>query len=276
MARAPLLDGPGFNQLVRGRDAYYLYNVNDSYVGRSIERYAEYAGLEARFLERLCGEGDVVLEVGANIGAHTVALAKRVGPRGRVLAFEPQRLPFQALCANVALNSLANVDCHWAAVGARRGTIRVPELDPSQPANFGGVSLAAVTEGHIVPCFALDDFAGLPRVKLLKIDVEGMEAEVLHGGRKLIERFSPHLYVENDRVDRSEALMRLIDSLGYRLYWHTPPLYDPDNAERERVDLFPNVRSFNLLCVHRDAPSAVAGATPVEDFTAHPLKRDPG
>ena len=258
---------------MRGRDAWYVYNVNDSYVGRSIEKYGEYAGIEARFLASLCGEGDVVLEVGANIGAHTVGLATRVGPTGRVLAFEPQRLAFQALCANVALNSLVNVDCYWAALGERRGTVTVPELDPSQPANFGGVSLAGVTQGRSVACFTLDDFIGAPRVRLVKIDVEGMEADVLRGGVKLIERFRPLLYVENDRVDRSEALMRLVDGLGYRLYWHTPPLYDPANVERDPEDLFPNVRSFNLLCVHRDVPAEVRGVAAVTDFTAHPLRR---
>lgn len=273
MSRPRLLDPAGFNQLVRGRDAWYVYNVNDSYIGRSIEKYGEYAGVEARFLASLCRDGDVVFEVGANIGAHTVGLAKRVGPRGRVLAFEPQRLAFQALCANVALNSLVNVDCYWAAVGERRGTITVPELDPSQPTNFGGVALAGVTQGRSVGCYALDDFIGAPDVRLVKVDVEGMEADVLRGGAKLVERFRPHLYVENDRVDRSEALMRLIAGFGYRLYWHTPPLYDPANVEGDPEDVFPSVRSFNLLCVHRDVATEVRGVEEIVDFTRHPLDR---
>jgi len=273
MSRTRLLEPTGFNQLVRGRDAWYLYNVNDSYIGRSIEKYGEYAGIEARFLARLCNDGDVVFEVGANIGAHTVTLARRVGSGGRVLAFEPQRLAFQSLCANVALNSLANVDCYWAALGERRGTIAVPELDPGQPANFGGVSLEQSRQGRSVACFTLDDFIAAPRVRLVKIDVEGMEADVIRGGLRLIERFRPHLYVENDRVDKSEALMRLIDGLGYRLYWHTPPLYDADNARHDPENLFPDVRSFNMLCVHRDAPAEVTGVAPIADFTLHPLRR---
>lgn len=274
MSRARLLDAAGFNQLVQGRDGWYLYNANDSYVGRSIEKYGEYAGIEARFLATLCAPGDVVVEAGANIGAHTVGLAKRVGTTGRVIAFEPQRLAFQALCANVALNSLANVDCHWAALGERRGTIAVPELDPSRPANFGGLSLAGATKGRRVPCLTLDELLGVPRVKLVKVDVEGMEADVLRGGAAFIGRFKPHLYVENDRVEKSEALMRLIDGMGYRLYWHLPPLFDPDNVERDAEDLFPNVRSFNMLCVHRDAAVQVRGMAPIDDFTRHPLRRD--
>ena len=271
--RARLLRAEGFNQLARSRDGHLLYNINDTYVGRSIEVYGEYAGIEARFLARLCGDDDVVIEVGANIGAHTVGLAGRVGATGRVLAFEPQRLAFQTLCANVALNSLANVDCYWAAVGEKRGSMLVPELDPAQQANFGGLSLEGATQGRRVPCFALDEFVAMPRLKLVKIDVEGMEGDVLRGATALLAKFKPHLYVENDRVDRSEALMRLIDSLGYRLYWHTPALFDPDNPYGATRNEFPNVRSFNLFCVHREAHAEVAGATPVTDFTHHPLRR---
>ena len=128
MNRSRLLESDGHNQLAKGRNGYYLYNTNDTYVGRAIEKYGEYGGQEARFLEKLCSAGDIVIEVGANIGAHTVVLAGRVGPSGHVLAFEPQRLAFQTLCANVALNSFTHVDCYWAALGAQRGSIAVPEL----------------------------------------------------------------------------------------------------------------------------------------------------
>ena len=273
MDRSRLLETGGFNELAHSDAGYLLYNTHDVYIGRSIAKYGRYAGIEARFLERLCASGDNVIEVGANIGAHTVAIARRVGPQGRVLAFEPQRLVFQALCANVALNSLANVDCHWAAVGRTRGAASVPELDPNQAANFGGVSLANVAQGRSVPCFTLDDFVAMPQLKLVKIDVEGMEQDVLAGGTRILGKLKPVLYVENDRVDRSESLMRAIDALGYRMYWHTPPLFDPHNPYGDGEDLFPNVRSFNLLCVHRERAIEVAGCEAVKDFTQHPLRR---
>jgi FkbM family methyltransferase len=273
MTRSRLLEAEGFNQLAKGRDAYFLYNTNDVYIGRAIEKYGEYGGVEARFLQRLCADGDVVIEVGANIGAHTVGLARHVGATGRVLAFEPQRLAFQTLCANMALNSIANADCYWAALGAKRGAIAVPELDPGRPANFGGLTLARAQQGRSVPCFTLDDFLSVPRLKLVKIDVEGMESDVVRGGSKLLDRFKPYLYVENDRVDKSEALMRLLDSFGYRLYWHTPALFDPNNDYRETENLFPNVLSFNMLCIHRDVQTQVSGCTAVTDFSFHPLRR---
>lgn len=100
-----------------------------------------------------------------------------------------------------------------------------------------------------------------------------MESDVIRGGLQLLAKFKPHLYVENDRVDKSEALMRLLDSLGYRLYWHTPALFDPNNAYREAENLFPNVLSFNMLGIHRDTQAQVFGCTAVTDFSYHPLRR---
>jgi FkbM family methyltransferase len=273
MKRSRLLDSDGHNQLAKGRNGYYLYNTNDTYVGRAIEKYGEYGGPEARFLEKLCAADDIVIEAGANIGAHTVVIARRVGPTGHVLAFEPQRLAFQMLCANVALNSFTHVDCYWAALGEKRGSIAVPELDPAQHLNFGGVSLRNAQPGRSVPCVTLDDFVALPRLKLVKIDVEGMEGDVLRGGLRLIAKFKPHLYIENDRVDQSEALMRLLDNLGYRLYWHTPALFEADNYYQDEENVFPNIYSFNMLGVHREMPTAVSGCTPVTDLSFHPLRR---
>ena len=95
-----------------------LYNFHDLYIGRSLDLYGEYSEGEIDLFGQIVQPGQVVVEVGANIGAHTVFLAHRSGPAARVLAFEPQRIVFQTLCANLALNSITNVD---ASAGRRRG-----------------------------------------------------------------------------------------------------------------------------------------------------------
>lgn len=273
---AHLLEDSGFNQLARTRDGYCLYNRNDTYIGKAVEKYGEFSALEMKALVRLCGSGDVVIEVGANIGAHTVALARHVGPGGAVLAFEPQRLVFQALCANVALNSLKNVYCYWAAVGARTGRISVPDLDPEQDANFGGLSLGRATGGFEVPCMTLDGFLSLPRLKLLKIDVEGMESEVLAGAEQLIARFRPLLYLENDRIEKSEALIRRLDALGYDLYWNLPPLYNPANFYGVAENIYPRIVSVNMIGIHRDNRLLPPPGERISDFTAHPMRKKAG
>ena len=270
--RARLLQADGFNQLAAVPAGYWLYNIHDLYIGQAIAKYGEYARLETRFLEPLCHPGDIVIDVGANIGVHTVTFARRVGSEGAVIAFEPQRLVFQALCANVALNSLANVECHQAAIGATRGTVVVPELDFNRAANFGAVSLATNRQGRPVPMLPLDDFAGLPRLRLVKIDIEGMEIEAIEGAKRLIAQFRPLLYVENDRVENSERMLRLIDDLGYDMYWHVTPLFNPDNAYGERDNIYEKLASFNVLGVHRDARANVVGVEKITDFASHPLR----
>src|SRR5262249_30763115 len=152
----------------------------------------------------------------ANIGAHTLPLAHLVGPSGRVLAFEPQRIPFYSLCANVVLNNLSNVVCHQMAAGETAGTLAVPDLDYWAENNFGGLELAcdySQCRTYSVPVVRIDDLQ-LDACHFMKIDVEGMEKLVLAGAVETIRRFRPLLYVEDDRFEKSAALRAFLDSLG--------------------------------------------------------------
>lgn len=234
-----------------------LYNPMDAYVGRSLELYGEFSEGEVELFRQMLQPGHVVVEAGANIGAHTLFLAQAVGPSGAVVAFEPQRLVFQTLCANLALNDLTNVRACHAAVGNAPGFITVPLLDPSRPQNFGGLGLGNWAKGEQVPVMTIDSFE-LARCDLLKADVEGMEAEVLTGAAQTIRRHRPVLYVENDREEKSEALIRLIFELGYRAWWHLPPLFNPANFRAHRENVFGSVVSLNLLCVPKDRPANIA------------------
>jgi FkbM family methyltransferase len=164
-----------------------VYNVHDKYIGRSLDLYGEYSQAEVDLFRQIVKPGQVVVEVGANIGAHTVFLARAVGPQGRVLTFEPQRLIYQTLCANLALNNITNASCWQAAVGRQPGEVRVPVLDYSQPNNFGGVALGKAHEGEVVPVVTLDSLQ-LARCAFLKIDVEGMEQEVIEGAVATLQR----------------------------------------------------------------------------------------
>ncbi|HSU65369.1 MAG TPA: FkbM family methyltransferase, partial [Tepidisphaeraceae bacterium] len=239
-----------FNRLKECRYGRMLYNVNDIYVGRSLDLYGEFSEGEVEVFRKTIRAGDVVVEAGANIGAHTVYLARETGPQGAVIAFEPQRLVFQTLCANIALNSFTNVICKQSAVGDAPGTLLVPSLDPARENNFGGLSLLGHSHGEPVPVVRLDDL-GLARCRLLKVDVEGMELQVLKGAAKLIERCTPALYVENDRTENSADLVRFIDSLNYDAYWHLPPLYNPQNFQRNPDNVFGPTHSINMLCLKR-------------------------
>ena len=255
-------DNPGlasgdFNALAECRSGTMLYNRHDKYVGASLRKYGECSRGETLLFQIVVQPGMTVLEIGANIGMHTLDLARLVGPTGGLHVFEPQRLVFQVLCAILALNSVANVFTHHAAVGERSGTLLVPRLDPNQHANFGGLSLLGPEHGEAVPLITVDGL-GLDACHLMKVDVEGMETEVLQGAVATIERFRPMLYVENDRPDRSAELIRTIQSLGYRLYWHVPYLYNAENFRDDPENIFGNFVSVNMLCVPTELPQDLA------------------
>lgn len=251
-----------FNVLADCRHGRMVFNRHDRYLGRSLLTYGEFSQGEGEFFEGILRPGDVVLEAGANIGAHTVHLSALVGPTGAVLAFEPQRLAFQCLCANTALNSLDNVWAQQAALGETPGTLLVPVLDPRQENNVGGLEISGHTKGEPVPVETIDRLA-LTRLNLLKADVEGMEVPVLRGAENTISRLRPILYVENDRREKSSELIRLIREFGYRLWWHLPPLFNQHNWRNVTENLFPNLVSINMFCVPAEGAVQVVGAREV-------------
>jgi FkbM family methyltransferase len=261
------------NGLVAGRHGYFIANKYDEYLGLALIRYGEYGELEWTLLAQLVKPGATVVEVGANIGTHTVSLAKAVGPGGRVIAVEPQRIIHQYLCANISLNALLNVEAHQAGCGAEAGEMVVPAIDyfAKRGQNFGGLSLAADGPGEPVPIVRLDDIMRGRPAQLIKIDVEGMEAQVLTGARRLIETSRPLLYVENDRLEKSDALLSLIWSMNYQTFWHIPRLFNPANFFGDAENIYGAVASFNLLCTPREGAWSVQGLAEVTGLGEHPL-----
>jgi FkbM family methyltransferase len=253
---------PRLTALKDCRHGRMLFLKRDQYIGRSLDLYGEFSELEARAFSQLLRADDVVVEAGANIGSHTVHIAKLVGTRGLVLAFEPQRVIHELLCANVALNELFHVRPYRAALGRDVGTIKVPLVDYAGENNFGGISLSQSSAGEEVPLLALDGFT-LPSLRMLKVDVEGMEAEVLWGARQTIAKLRPILYLENDRQAQSEGLVRLIEELGYNMWWHWPPLFNPGNFANLEQNVFAGIVSINLLCIPKEMPTDISGLRPV-------------
>lgn len=257
--------------IVAGRDGYFMVNRMDLYVGQAIELYGEYNGFEAMLLQQMIGRGDIVVEVGANIGAHTVGLAKAVGPTGMVYAFEPQRACFALLQAQIALNQLANVYAFSEGVGRQRGRLFVPPTNYGALGNFGGIPLTNEESAEPVEVVTLDERLADVPCRLVKIDVEGMEEDVIRGGLNLIRKYHPLLYVENDRPDKSRDLVALIMAQGYRLWWHIPPLFREDNYFGVVPNVYGTVGSFNMICA-REPHAACAGLREITSpDQPHPL-----
>lgn len=165
--------------------------VVDASLGRGVEHEVYYHGTyEAgtlRVLETVLRPGDIFLDIGANIGLMTLAAARVVGPQGRVYAFEPVSSTLALLKRNLELNDFQNVHPQPTALGSARETRPIYE---HLEVNRGAASLVpsgASPTGVFVPVTTLDSFVRAARlegrIRAVKIDVEGWEAEVLAGGR---------------------------------------------------------------------------------------------
>ena len=245
------------------RHGLFAYNVNDLYIGRSLDEYGEWSEGELSLLFQVLQPGAIVLDVGANIGTHTVAFAKHVTASGAVIAFEPQRIQFQLLCANVALNALVNVKCINAAASDRRGEVLIPAIDPTLAANFGAIKSEGHAAGERTETMKIDDLQ-LGRCNLIKIDVEGHEPKVLAGARKMITKLRPVLFVENNSEERSRAVLIAIADLGYNSWWHIGDYFNPQNYFGKPERLFGEYREANVLCFPKEAQVNAGNLWPVE------------
>lgn len=264
-------------RLVFGRHGPCLVNTADVYVGQAIAFYGEYGELEMAFMRQLLQPGRDVVEVGANIGSHTVPLARAAEAMGRrLLAIEPQPVLFQNMCANVALGRLLNVQAENCACAAQPGWLSFAPQDYTRIGNFGGVAMEAgpqASDGHQrVRSVPLDDLVDDSwDVGLLKIDVEGFEQEVLEGARRTIARHQPYIYIENDRVEKSRALIEWLWSVNYKMWFHLPALFNPDNFAGNSDNRYGNLISVNMLAV--PAATTVNLGPPLTDAGFHPLAR---
>jgi len=250
------------------RHGRFSFFPDDAYVGRSLLLYGEYGECELLAMRKMLCPGNVVVEVGANIGSLTIPMAQMIAPGGKLIAFEPQPLNAALLRANVAANDLAGVvEVIEAAASNHYSLMKIPKLDELGHRNFGAVEVGG---GSLdVTCQPIDGLK-LDRLTMLKIDAEGHELEVIEGARQTIERFQPILYVENDREDKSRALIAAITDLGYRLYWHRPMLWNPQNFAGHKKNVFGEVVSLNMLGAHNESGIAVSGMEPVADLRFDP------
>jgi len=189
-----------------------------------------------------------ILDIGAYSGVYTVALARFPFPRVTVHAFEAQREIFEMLARTVALNGLDNVRCHHKAVSSESGRIiRFQPVDYGTPANFGSVEIEPARKPDFdgrrleraseeVGTMRVDDLA-LGRVRLMKIDVEGMEHKVLAGAADTIRRCRPLIFLEHEKTD-FDAVKSFLREANYRSYYAQRPniLCVPGEVSHIRIE----------------------------------------
>ena len=270
-------------QLAATRHGAMLINRNDIFMGQSFLRYGECCQFEIDLLLRLItpsgpSASGLVLEAGSNMGVHTVPLARELARQGRsMLAFEPQPVIFQQLCANLTLNGLMNVTAYPYACAAEPGIVSFEPPDYLNPGNFGGTAMSstAAPSTQTVPCCPLDSFVHDAPVALLKIDVEGHELRVLQGAQDILSRSHPILYVENDRIEQSPELIQWLFAQDYRLWWHITPAFNPDNFLHVSHNIYGDVSFVNMLGIHPSRSITIQGLPEITDPSFHPFAPQP-
>lgn len=220
----------------------------DTNIGHWMKQHGSMNPLQSYEMQSLLQPGDVVIDVGANLGCYTIPFAERVGPFGKVLAFEPFRWLQQIVSANVAINGLSNVWVMPVGLGTElnRFEARPPQLRFfSSP---GGMKMKGQQDGlkqeeamqlydwdspaeaiTVVPLDSLlvhrdaqTALLGAPavdNVRLIKIDVEGMEKDVIAGARLVVQHFKPIIWTENVAYFSSNgqdvSFLQLMDELEY-------------------------------------------------------------
>ena len=223
--------------LIVNRNDYRMVDSNRGYgVGYQILNTGSFDPQEVGFVTALLtarrtgfGDGVVAVDCGANIGVHTVEWAKHIHGWGRVIAFEAQERIYYALAGNIAINNCLNAMAHWAAVGSESRQIRIPVPDYQVPSSFGSLELKEGKNEFIGQQIDYSDAAtqaieqktidslGLDRMDLVKIDVEGMELDVLEGARETIARCKPVMVIEIIKTDAA-AVNALLKKWGYQIF----------------------------------------------------------
>ncbi|MBU4459814.1 MAG: FkbM family methyltransferase [Verrucomicrobia bacterium] len=193
------------------RDGAFVVRTPDGTEVRSVREF-DPAPLADDFAAGAPGAGAVAMDVGGNIGAVASWLARRVGPSGRVVVFEPDAANLVTLRRNLVLNGVANVDVvekgAWESAGVLEfhaggnytSSFRETDYVQKRPDLYQAVCLPVTTIDIEVARL------GLARLDLIKMDIEGSEGPALRGARETLRRFRPAVVVETHTVQGRPTL----------------------------------------------------------------------
>jgi FkbM family methyltransferase len=251
------------------RHGIFSHDDRDDTAGRALKIYGELAEEEIYLLSTLIRQGDVVLDIGANVGTHAIPFGRMVGPSGRVIAVDGQSAASTILAINVALNSAQNIQRIEGLVGDSNRTVfnsEPPLATDSFNLNLGAVSFRHVVEHVAAPdqgdwarpltMFTIDSL-NRPKCRLLKIDVEGMEFEVLFGAVGTIERTRPFIYFEQNTNEAFPRIFDLLSRFDYTLYEHVANPFNRNNFNRSEENIWGGAREINVLAVPPETEFAV-------------------
>lgn len=229
----------------------YLVDLSDT------NGHLNYFGLKDPGQKKLLSnirEGMTVLDIGANIGALTLQMAKKVSPSGKIFSFEPSPLNYQYASKNISLNNFSNIKMINQGLGNEKSTAFLYNVNPK---NRGMLRLLQDEEQNnsyekeAVEIDTLDSSIknfSIPKPDFIKIDVEGFEYKVLEGAYETLSKYKPALFIELDdqnlREQKSNAkeLVQFLKRLEYKIL---------NSETNEEIDEFSNFTDchFDIFCI---------------------------
>ena len=249
------LDGNPSGTIVAQSGRFKLVVPQDDYVGRSIKYFGDLDKKVTWVVNNVLQPGDTALDIGANLGLVSFKMLERVGPSGKVIAFEPQSRMTDFIAQSIAQNNIKNLHLQKMGLADAPATLQlsIPEH------NAGAASFVSEGGGRVeeVPVTTLDDFHqsdGLDGVRLIKIDVEGYESRVFKGGKAFLTSVKPDVIIfeENQRTGEIPESVSIIQSYGYDVFsmpkaWFTITLQP----------FQPHADGHDFVAIHKDAPAAL-------------------
>jgi len=220
-------------RLIEGRHGQFLALRTDVGVADELASTGVWEQDQVDLFARLVRPGETALDVGANIGHHSVALSKIVGETGHVLSFEPQMQMFNLLNANIVLNRCRNVQPFKLAVGAREDNMKMGLISYDNFLPFGSLGLQRQMNtdwgGEKVDVLPLDAFLqkldlGPSQISFMKVDVQAHELFVFQGAQELLRRAQPSISFEASPYWMQKAgydwrdILALLESVGYSFF----------------------------------------------------------
>lgn len=218
----------------------------------------EYDPPVTRAMERLISTGDIVIDIGANIGALSLVASSLVGDTGKVISIEPGPLTHDRFNRTIQSNNIQNIILIQIGISDSEGEL-MWNMDPD---NLGNASLSLSAQGVRVPVTTLDKLLSehsLSKIDVIKIDVEGMELQVFQGSLLTLEHFKPSLIFETMDAWKTakgpgyfDEIGRLLSGLGYKFF-----NIDSNNFHEVKIE----DTGDNTLAVWKDRASHMSAIT---------------
>lgn len=190
---------------------FYLPDATSDFIqGRILEHEQFFEHKLLMKIQPALVRNKVCIDAGANIGNHTLFFSKTLGAK-KVISIEPQKHVFEILKRNVEINKLENIECHNKALGAKGSRVTVAT---GTNRNLGATSFRAAPDGDY-PVISIDEL-DVPEVGFLKVDVEGMQMQVLHGARDTIKNRTSAIMIElRPELHEVDEPSDFLKSLGF-------------------------------------------------------------